>query len=100
MLNIENGSNPSSRNNSHELNTHKRLFFKDAIQKLSDSKIKIDKSIIGFELLRLNFFLIIYLFSDREEGKEKEREKHQCVASCIPRTGDLALNPGLCPDWE
>ena len=33
--------------------------------------------------------------------KEKEGEKHQCVvASCVPLTGDLALNPGMCPDWE
>ena len=28
-------------------------------------------------------------------------EKHQCVvASCVPPTGDLAHNPGVCPDWE
>ena len=27
--------------------------------------------------------------------------KHQCVvASCEAPTGDLACNPGLCPDWE
>ena len=31
----------------------------------------------------------------REEGK------HQgVVASCAPPTGDLAHNPGMCPDWE
>ena len=30
-----------------------------------------------------------------------ERGKHQCVgASCMPPTGDLACNPGMCPDWE
>ena len=28
-----------------------------------------------------------------------EREKHQC-ASHAPPTGDLAGNPGRCPDWE
>ena len=22
------------------------------------------------------------------------------VASCTPPTGDLACNPGMCPDWE
>ena len=22
------------------------------------------------------------------------------VASCVPLTGDLAYNPGKCPDWE
>ena len=43
----------------------------------------------------------IYLFLDREDGWEKEGEKHQCVvASHAPRTGDLAHNPGMCPDWE
>ena len=27
--------------------------------------------------------------------------KHQCVgASCMPGTEDLALNPGMGPDWE
>ena len=29
------------------------------------------------------------------------RGKHQCVvASRAPPTGDLACNPGTCPDWE
>ena len=38
---------------------------------------------------------------------EIEGEKHQCVvASHVrpppnpPWTGDLACNPGMCPDWE
>ena len=32
---------------------------------------------------------------------EREGEKHQCVvASQASPTGDLALNPGTCPDWE
>ena len=32
---------------------------------------------------------------------EREGEKHQCVvASHMPTTGDLACNPGMCPDWE
>ena len=36
-----------------------------------------------------------------ERGREGEREKHQCVvASHAPPTGDLARNPGMCPDWE
>ena len=39
----------------------------------------------------------------RERGREGEREgeKDQCaVASCAPLSGDLAHNPGICPDWE
>ena len=37
-----------------------------------------------------------------ERGREGDRgEKHQCVvAFCAPPTGDLARNPGMCPDWE
>ena len=43
----------------------------------------------------------IYLFLERGEGREKEREKYQCVvASHVAPTGDLACNPGMCPDWE
>ena len=39
----------------------------------------------------------------REMGGEGEREgeKQQCVAaSHVTPTGDLARNPGTCPDWE
>ena len=51
------------------------------------------------------FFLFfkdfIYVFLERREGIEKEREKHQCVvASHMAPTGDLACNPDMCPDWE
>ena len=45
----------------------------------------------------------IYSFIFRERGREGERvgEKLQCVvASHAPPTGDLACNPGKCPDWE
>ena len=43
----------------------------------------------------------IYLFLDRGEGREKEKERNICVgASHMPPTGDLAHNPGVCPDWE
>ena len=39
----------------------------------------------------------------RERGRDGERkgEKHQyVVASHMAPTGDLACNPGMCPDWE
>ena len=33
--------------------------------------------------------------------EEREGEKHPCVVdSLTPATGDLAHNPGMCPDWE
>ena len=49
------------------------------------------------------FFLkkILYLFSEREEDREKERETNinQSPLRWGP-SGDLAHNPGMCPDWE
>ena len=48
-------------------------------------------------------FLRFYLFIFRERGREggREGEKHHCVAaSPTASTGDLACNPGMCPDWE
>ena len=36
-----------------------------------------------------------------ERKGERQGDKHQrAVASCAPPTGDLARNPGMCPDWE
>ena len=43
----------------------------------------------------------MYLFSERGGEEEREGEKHPgVVASCMPPAGDLAHNPGMCPDWE
>ena len=49
------------------------------------------------------FLKRFYLFVFREKGREGEREgeKHQGVAvSHTPPTGDMAHNPGMCPDRE
>ena len=44
---------------------------------------------------------ILFIFREGVKEGEKEGEKHQCVvASHMPPTGDLAHNPGMCPDWE
>ena len=43
------------------------------------------------------FLKIFYLFNFRE----REGEKYQCVVgSHMLPTGDLARDPGMCPDWE
>ena len=43
----------------------------------------------------------LFIFRGREREGEREGEKYQSVsASHMPRTGDLAHNPGMCPDWE
>ena len=44
--------------------------------------------------------LFIYFLEKGKKG-EREREKHQCVvASHMTPAGDLAHNPGMCPDWR
>ena len=45
---------------------------------------------------------IFYLFIFRERGREggREEEKHQCVVASQAHYGNLACNPGVCPDWE
>ena len=43
----------------------------------------------------------MYLFLETGREGEIKREKNQfVVAFCMPPTGDLAWNPGLCPDWD
>ena len=54
-------------------------------------------------LICSHFFLkIFYLFIFRERVREKERERNINVWLPLmgPPTGDLACNPGTCPDWE
>ena len=50
----------------------------------------------------LFFFKILFIYFYRGEGREKERERNLNVWSSLvrPPTGDLARNPGMCPDWE
>ena len=52
--------------------------------------------------VRSNKLAPMSLFIFRERGREGEvGEKHRCVVvSCTSLTGDLACNPGMCPDWE
>ena len=53
---------------------------------------------ILYKFFRRHF---IYFFRQRGRKGRREGQKHQCVvASHVPPTGDLACNPGLCPDWE
>ena len=42
-----------------------------------------------------------YLYLERREVREKERERNINVWLPLGSpTGDLAYNPGICPDWE
>ena len=55
----------------------------------------------GFFLTNIFLKDFIYLLLERGREGEREGEKHQCVvASCAPPTGDLAHDPGMCPDRE
>ena len=49
-----------------------------------------------------NFFKdFIYLLLERGEGRRKSgRETSMCDCLSHAPRGDLALNPGMCPDWE
>ena len=87
-------------------NMHKAMY---AMPSIMDSKCLINVNIMIITislLLLLPSFILFFkkrfsLFLERGEGREKEGEKHQCsVASPVPPTGDLAHNPGMCPDWD
>ena len=42
-----------------------------------------------------------YLFLERGRKEKEREEKYQCVVAFhTPPIGDLACNPGICPDWE
>ena len=70
-------------------------FFRYSIVIKSDLRIK--KNRLSGELILL--FKGFYLFILRQ--RESVGEKHQCVVSShVPPTGDLARNPGMCPEWE
>ena len=46
-------------------------------------------------------FFTYFIFRQRGKEGKREGETHQCVvASCVSPTGELARNPGMCPDWE
>ena len=45
--------------------------------------------------------LLKFIFTERGREAEREGEKYQCVVAFhVAPTGDLAHNPGICPDWE
>ena len=55
--------------------------------------------VVSFSFFKKRFYLFIF----RERGREgdREAEKYQCVAaSHMAPTGDLAHDPGTCPDRE
>ena len=55
----------------------------------------------SYSILNLQFKKRFYLFLERGEGwRKREGDKHQLVFSCSPPNGDLACNPGRCPDRE
>ena len=54
-------------------------------------------------ILSLFFFKKYILFIFRERGREGEKEEGNInvwLPLTCPLTGDLALNPGMCPDSE
>ena len=49
-----------------------------------------------------DFLKSLFIFIDRGEGREKEKEKNIYVWLPLlhPLLGKLAWNSGMCPDWE
>ena len=45
-------------------------------------------------------FLLLQIEREGEGGRKRGRETSMCGCSCVPPTGDLACNPGMCRDWE
>ena len=58
----------------------------------------INKYILKKVLFQKNFFIYLFILEREREG-EREGERHRCVVvSHVPLVGDLACNPGMCPD--
>ena len=56
---------------------------------------------VEWDFVGISYFFKDFIFSERGGEGEREGEKHQrVVASGAPSNGDLAYNPGMCPDWE
>ena len=60
-------------------------------------------SIIFFLKCLVEFFSFryyLFIFREGKGGRKRGRECQCVVASPVSPTGDLAHNPGMCPDWE
>ena len=66
--------------------------------RIINNNIPQSRNIIAREAILYFFKDFIYLFLEREEGKEKET--YQSVASYASPTGYLAQKPGMGPDLE
>ena len=44
--------------------------------------------------------MYVCMYVEKREGKERGREMLSVVVPCVPPTGNLACNSGICPDWE
>ena len=55
-----------------------------------------------FESFPVLFLKVLFIYSFfREDKGGREGEKHQCVVdSQTPPAGEMACNPGTCPDWD
>ena len=66
------------------------------------SRILLGTLIVNFytrSIFLKNIFIHL-LLRERVREREKEGENHQSVARQMPPTGDLACNPGMCPNQE
>ena len=59
-------------------------------------------SLLSLALTTTHFknILFIYFYREGKGGRETLMCKKDWLPLAHPQTGDLALNPGMCPDWE
>ena len=55
---------------------------------------------VSIFLIFKNMLFIYFWREGREIEKERERNINMWLPLACPPTGDLAHNPGMCPDWE
>ena len=50
--------------------------------------------------LKKIFFMILFIFLERGEGRERGRETSMCGCLSLAPNWGPGPNPGMCPDWE
>ena len=85
----------------HELETGASFFI--GAQKVIEGLLTYTpSSIASLSVFALSFsFSFFFFFLERGEGREKEKRNIDVwLPLTHPPTGDVACNPGMCPDWE
>ena len=97
---VQEFSSPFSKRKIHLSPGQSRSLFPFHCCNVLPSRPLLNEPFLGGVFFFFKIFLKTYFFREKGREGEREGEKHQLVASHMPPTGDLACNPGKCPDWE